>query len=164
MKFLEEVEKLQQEYKGYVVLVKCGIFFTAIGKDAVILHDKIGVHMICMKEKLCKGGVPLSGIKKCIQFMQEEKMSFVICEYDKNKIGQRINVVHVESNKIIEEERTCLNCETCVNVQRILLRIMYKNKWIDAKKFNVAMDKIYEIGKIIGGLLKYYGKNYKKSV
>ena len=47
--------------------------------------------------------------------MQEEKMSFVICEYDKNKIGQRINVVHVESNKIIEEERTCLNCETCVN-------------------------------------------------
>ncbi len=51
-----------------------------------------------------------------------------------------------------------------LNVQRIYLRIMYKNKWIDQKKFNIAMDKIYEIGKIVGGLLKYYGKNNKKSI
>ncbi len=51
-----------------------------------------------------------------------------------------------------------------LNVQRILLRIMYQNRWIDAKKFNVAIDKIYEIGKIIGGLLKYYGKNNTKLI
>lgn len=51
-----------------------------------------------------------------------------------------------------------------INVQRILLRIMYQNHWIDAKKFNVAIDKIYEIGKIIGGLLKYYVKNNKKPI
>lgn len=49
-----------------------------------------------------------------------------------------------------------------INVQRIYLRIMYKNKWIDEKKFNVSMEQIYEIGKIIGGLIKYYGKNNKK--
>ena len=51
-----------------------------------------------------------------------------------------------------------------LNVQRILLRIMYKNKWIDEKKFNYVIDIIYEIGKIIGGLLKYYGKDNKKSI
>ena len=51
-----------------------------------------------------------------------------------------------------------------LNVQRILLRIMYKNKWIDEKKFNYVIELIYELGKIIGGLLKYYGKNNKKSV
>lgn len=39
---------------------------------------------------------------------------------------------------------------------------MYKNKWIDEKKFKIASDLIYELGKIIGGLLKYYGKNIKK--
>ena len=46
--------------------------------------------------------------------------------------------------------------------QRIYLRIMYKNKWIDEKKFNIAMGQIYEIGKILGGLIKYYGKNTKE--
>ena len=47
-------------------------------------------------------------------------------------------------------------------VQRIYLRIMYKNKWIDEKKFNITMGQIYEIGKILGGLIKYYGKNTKE--
>jgi len=39
---------------------------------------------------------------------------------------------------------------------------MKKEKWIDIKKFNVAMEQIYEIGKILGGLIKYYAKNNKK--
>lgn len=47
-------------------------------------------------------------------------------------------------------------------VQRIYLRIMVKNKWIDKKKFNIAMEMIYEIGKILGGLIKFYAKNNKK--
>ena len=49
-----------------------------------------------------------------------------------------------------------------LNVQRIYLRIMKKEKWIDIKKFNVAIEQIYEIGKILGGLIKYYAKDYKK--
>ena len=49
-----------------------------------------------------------------------------------------------------------------LNTQRIYLRIMKKEKWIDVKKFNVAMEQIYEIGKILGGLIKYYAKNNKK--
>ena len=49
-----------------------------------------------------------------------------------------------------------------LNVQRIYTRIMKKNKWIDEKKFNVIMEQIYEIGKILGGLIKYYGKMDKK--
>jgi len=51
-----------------------------------------------------------------------------------------------------------------LNVQRIYLRIMDKNRWIDEKKFKVSMDLIYEIGKIVGGLTKYYAKNNKKQV
>ena len=49
-----------------------------------------------------------------------------------------------------------------LNCQRIYLRIMYKNKWINDKKFNVAISKISEIGKIVGGLVKYYAKNNKE--
>ena len=49
-----------------------------------------------------------------------------------------------------------------LNVQRILLRVMLKNRWIDEKKFNVAINHISEIGKILGGLIKLYGKNNTK--
>ena len=49
-----------------------------------------------------------------------------------------------------------------LNMQRIYLRIMKKNVWIDEKKFRVAMEQIYEIGKILGGLIKYYAKNHTK--
>lgn len=49
-----------------------------------------------------------------------------------------------------------------LNTQRIFLRIMCNNKWIDEKKFNYVMDTIYEMGKIVGGLVKYYAKNNKK--
>ena len=67
-------------------------------------------------------------------------------------------------SKIPDEEKlSCINhIDAQLNTQRILLRIMNKNRWIDEKKFNVASDLIYELGKIIGGLLKYYGKNNKK--
>lgn len=51
-----------------------------------------------------------------------------------------------------------------LNIQRSFLRIMYKNRWIDCKKFNVAIGLISEIGKIIGGLIKYYAKNNTKSI
>lgn len=51
-----------------------------------------------------------------------------------------------------------------LNTQRIYLRIMKHNKWIDERKFKIAMEQIYEIGKILGGLLKYYAKNNKKSI
>ena len=49
-----------------------------------------------------------------------------------------------------------------LNTQRIYLRIMKKYRWIDEKKFKISMELIYEIGKILGGLIKYYAKNNKK--
>lgn len=49
-----------------------------------------------------------------------------------------------------------------LNCQRIYLRIMVKNKWIDEKKFQIAISKITEIGRILGGLIKYYAKNNKE--
>lgn len=45
-----------------------------------------------------------------------------------------------------------------LNTQRIMIRIMEKNKWINDKKYKVSMELIYEIGKILGGLIKVYAK------
>ena len=51
-----------------------------------------------------------------------------------------------------------------LNTQRIMIRVMLKNKWIDEKKYKVSMELLYEIGKILGGLIKHYAKNNKKSI
>ena len=72
------------------------------------------------------------------------------------------NILYVD--KIEKEKRLYyLNLiDAGINAQRVMLRIMVKNKWIDKKKFQVAMALIYEIGKILGGLIKFYAKNIKK--
>ena len=51
-----------------------------------------------------------------------------------------------------------------LNTQRIMIRIMVKNRWIDEKKYKVSMEMLYEIGKILGGLIKAYAKNNKKPI
>ncbi len=42
------------------------------------------------------------------------------------------------------------------------IQIMVKNRWIDENKFKIAMTLISEIGKLVGGLIKYYAKKNKK--
>lgn len=56
---------------------------------------------------------------------------------DKNKRLQIYNVV--DSN---------------IYYQRICIRIMYNQKWIDEKKYKYSNELLAEIGKILGGLIK----------
>ena len=70
------------------------------------------------------------------------------------------DIMYVE--KIKKEDRLYfLNKIDCnLNTQRILLRIMYKYKWINEKQFKYVMTElISEIGKILGGLIKHYAQN-----
>ena len=43
MKFSKKIEQIksQAENKGKIVLIRCGIFFTAIGTDAILLNKNI---------------------------------------------------------------------------------------------------------------------------
>ena len=86
-------------------------------------------------------------------------------EYKKSMYKMLNQIMYV--NKIKNEEtkeiiKILNNIDTELNTQRIYLRIMKKEKWIDEKKFKVSIELIYEIGKILGGLIKYYAKNNKK--
>ena len=86
-------------------------------------------------------------------------------EYKTSMYKMLNNVLYVyKTNKntfnyMQEQLKTINNIDSEMNCQRIYLRIMNKQKWIDTKRFDIAMNKIYEIGKIIGGLAKYYAKN-----
>ena len=74
------------------------------------------------------------------------------------------NILYI--NKIEKQKRLYyLNLiDAEMNIQRVMLRVMEKNKWINQKKFRVAMKQLYEMGKILGGLIKYYAKNHKEPV
>ena len=91
-------------------------------------------------------------------------------EYKTSMYKMLNNVLYVyKTNKntfnyMQEQLKTINNIDSEMNCQRIYLRIMNKQKWIDTKKFDIAMNKIYEIGKIIGGLAKYYAKNNQKPI
>ena len=56
MRFTEAVETLQKQNPGTIVFVKNGIFFAALGKDAVALSENMGLKKTCMREGICMVG------------------------------------------------------------------------------------------------------------
>lgn len=74
------------------------------------------------------------------------------------------NIIYLSKVEMEERYHYTIEIDALVQIQRIYLRLMKQNKWIDEKKFKISLDMLGEIGKINGGLIKYYGKNYKKPV
>ena len=100
--------------------------------------------------------------EKYIQYMLE--ILFKLPRIEKFNIGneykklmyETLENIHYLQKIHISKWLYYLNkIDALLNIQRSLLRIMYKNRWIDCKKFNNAIALIAEIGKIIGGLIKY---------
>lgn len=83
-------------------------------------------------------------------------------EYKSSLYQMMKNIMLISKIKKINTLEYLNEIDGHLNTQRIYLRIMKNNKWIDEKKFKVAMEQIYEIGKILGGLIKYYAKDFKK--
>ena len=87
-------------------------------------------------------------------------------EYKVSMYKMLLNAIYINkigsNNEILNKLGYLNKIDAELVVERIYLRIMLKNRWIDEKKFKVAMELIYEIGKIVGGLIKYYAKNNKK--
>ncbi len=83
MKFVQEIEKLQKENEGSIIIAKNGIFFVAIGKDAITLHEQLNLKLTCMKKELCKVGFLVKNVEKYIQKLEEIGYSFIL--YVKNK-------------------------------------------------------------------------------
>lgn len=98
-------------------------------------------------------------IEVIIKIPRTEKFN-IGTEYKNSMYRMLNNILYLRNTRNIMDILN--NIDTELNMQRICLRIMHKYRWIDIKKFNVAIDKIGELGKILGGLIKYYGKNNKK--
>ena len=84
IKFLEILK--EEKNDGFIILIMCGEFFVAVGKDAMILSKWLGLKRICMKENLCKIVIPLSSIYDYIKKIKNLDYSFVIYNYSKDEM------------------------------------------------------------------------------
>ena len=74
------------------------------------------------------------------------------------------NILYLNKIKISKRLYFLNLIDAELNTQRTMIRIMFKIQWIDEKKYKVFMELLYEIGKMVGGLIKFYAKNNKKSI
>lgn len=81
-------------------------------------------------------------------------------EYKKSVYKMLEEILYISKIQETERLRYLNKIDGKLECQRIYLRIMYKNKWIDEKKFRIAISKIAEIGRIVGGLVHYYAQNH----
>lgn len=110
--FSEKVRKLQQENEGILILVKNGIFYTAIGKDAVILNRILGNKTTCFGNGRCKCGIPASGMKRATDELKAKNIKTNIYVYNREN-GMFDEKLFIEGDLVFEEKvnRGCDSCE-----------------------------------------------------
>lgn len=120
MSFKKIVEKLQNEpeNEGFLVLVRCGVFFTGIGKDAIILTEKFGITNICFTDGICKSSIPVNRVDKMLQKIISQNVSVAIYEYnpkglDKDK-SEKYELLRRIVMSPVYETRKCLECKKCI--------------------------------------------------
>jgi len=102
-------------------------------------------------------------IEMLIKIPRTEKFS-IGTEYKQNMYKTIQDILMLSKTGETNKIQLINKIDANINVQRIFLRILVKNRWISQKQFDIEMNILYEIGKIVGGLLKYYGKNNTKSI
>lgn len=120
LNIVKDLEKLQ-ENQGYLVLVRCGAFFVAIGANAVILPNELGLNTICMVKGICKIGIPLNSLYDYIKRLEQLDFSFVIYNYSKDEMienGKRYAEMYRNKGKYIDKSQISINCETCEKYKR----------------------------------------------
>ena len=147
MKYLEIVKKLQNLScnTDVLVLVRSGVFFYGVGKDAIILTEKLGLNYCCMKKELCKCAIPVIKIEKIIKILQDKKISFAIYDYKPkgiNEIGvEKYKEIGRYISSPISETREHFDCSKCKYHSLIDDKIS-RNK----EKIEQALNKLQEKG------------------
>ncbi len=134
MKYLEIVKSLQKSEKNedMLVLVRSGVFFYGIGKDAIILTQNLRLNYCCIKKQICKVAIPVIKINNIIQKLKEKGISFVIYDYKPDGIFENREEKYKELvryvNVPISEAREHFECSKCQ------FHNLYENKCNKEKK------------------------------
>lgn len=97
-----------EENKGYLIWIRCGAFFVTICANSVILSNILGLKRICIKQGVCKVGIPVNSIYDYIKKLERIGDSFVIYNYSKDEMvenGER----YAESSEEITQFKAFFN-------------------------------------------------------
>ena len=74
---LEKYYKYKLDYREYVLLMKFGIFYECVDRDAFILH-KIMKYRLKRLGNTYKVGFPIGSIDKVIKYLEYYKINYVV--------------------------------------------------------------------------------------
>ena len=74
------MELLQKRENGKIVMCNLGNFYLAIGKDATLLHNLLGLKVSCIKPEVCKVGFPICALEKYTELLAQKRYSFIVCK------------------------------------------------------------------------------------
>ena len=111
MSFSKMVEGLKERDKEKLLIIGLGAFYIAIGEDAVLLHEKLGLKCTCFKNHIRKVGIPRNSIGKYIKEIEKLKYGYILYDYNsKNKRLLELSYKEGKKNKIMNKNINCLAC------------------------------------------------------
>lgn len=152
MKFYELVKELQKINKNKIVLVKNGIFFNCIGRDAIVLGKVFDLKRTCFGKGVCKVGIPVNYVRENILKIKEKlgKNNLGIIIYDEMEGGnfifndKKYGILFEMEGNNIEEERKNTNCSKC---EDNVFYIKEQRKELKNKKIENEIKKEYTLKK-----------------
>jgi len=112
MGFSKMIELLQIKNKGKIVLANSGTFYIAIGRDAVLLNELLGLKVTCMSPEICKVGFPIISLEKYTDILQEKGYSFIVYYFNRDTEELEI-LIDYEGKHKNNTERQNINCYIC---------------------------------------------------
>lgn len=134
MGFYQMMELLQKKENGKIVICNLGSFYIAIGKDAVLLNNLIGLKTSCIKEEVCKVGFPICALEKYTELLVQKRYSFIVYDFDQKKEELKILESYEGKNKNELTNRN-INCYICSKSTK---------KYKKTDKYILALSKLYE--------------------
>ena len=147
--------EVAQENEGYLIVIRCGAFFTSIGANAIALSNELGLKLTCLKKGLCKAGVPINALYNYVKRLACCVHNDVIYNYSKDEIinnGKKYAECYRFEGKPIDKSNLLLDCKDCEYYEKSYnnIDIFTDMKRIqEFKELKERQEKIEKMGKII---------------
>lgn len=126
MSFSNMMGILQEKDKGKIVFVKSGVFYIAVGRDAVFLNKELGLKCVCFKKQVCKVGVPEGSIEKYLTKLDEKNIGYIVYDFDNKK--EELLIRYKKDGKYHNEMKTNKNCLECKGYRDEVIRFNLKQE------------------------------------
>lgn len=123
MKFGEGIKKLKEYNEGYIIMAKSGIFYVAIGNDAIVLQKEFELRPICFGKNICKCVVNIEKIKIFTKRLDDKKYKYIVYDYIK---GEELAL----EEQFVERYRQ----DEGMNIEKTKYKVDCKNCWYNKRK------------------------------